>query len=397
MTSIIWYPGHEVLLKDIARAEDCYLYDSGGKKYVDLEAGVWCTSIGHGNPRILKVLSEQAARIAHAGFIYSSAVVEDAARDILALLGFAGGNLVFLCSGSEAVEYGVRVTRMISDRPLLMTMADSYFGAYGSAWRRDEGEWFSFDWTPCAACPEDRACGNACEHWSSIPFGRIGGFLFEPGSSSGLVRFPPVKLIRNIVGAVRHDGGLVQVNEVTTGVGRTGKWFGYQHYDITPDIASLGKGVGNGYPVSVTAFRPGVIERLGGRPVMYSQSHQNDPLGAAVAREVIRVIEDEGLVKRCAEIGDSLVSKLHGIESRTGRIREIRGRGLLVAIEMEDGPEETLTRKTLRDMLDRGFVLAHRSGFGILRVDPPLTIDPADIDAFLETFEEVLSGLPEDG
>jgi acetylornithine/N-succinyldiaminopimelate aminotransferase len=393
MKHIIWYPGHHVLLDDIVRAEDCYLYDSNGKRYVDLESGVWCTSIGHGNRRILKILSEQAACIAHTGFIYSSAVVEDAACEILALLGFDGGNLVFLCSGSEAVEYGVRVSRMISERPLLMTMADSYFGAYGSAWRRDESEWFSFDWTPCTTCPEDRACDNTCGHWAAVPFGRIGGFLFEPGSSSGLVRFPPAKLIQSIVGEVHRAGGLVQVNEVTTGVARTGKWFGYQHYDIAPDIVSMGKGIGNGYPVSVTAFAPGTIDRLGGRQVMYAQSHQNDPLGAAVAREVIRIIEEEGLLGRCSKIGNSLITGLEGIKTRTDRIREIRGRGLLVAIEMEDDPEDTLTRKALRALLDRGFVLAHRSGFGILRVDPPLTINPEDIEAFLEAFGEIADGI----
>jgi len=390
MTSIIWYPGHEVLLKDVARAEGCYLYDSGGKRYVDLESGVWCTSIGHGHPRILKVLGEQAARIAHNGFIYSSSIVEDAAREMLALIAFDGGNLVFLCSGSEAVEYGVRVTRMITEKPLLMTMADSYFGAYGSAWRRDETEWFSFDWSSCEGCPEGRMCDTTCEHWAAIPFERIGGFLFEPGSSSGLVRFPPVGLIRRIVGEVHRTGGLVQVNEVTTGIGRTGRWFGYQHYDISPDIVSMGKGVGNGYPVAVTAFRPGVIDRLDGRPVMYAQSHQNDPLGAAVAREVIRVIEEDGLVARSAGMGPHLISGLEGIKARTGRIRAVRGRGLLVAIEMEDGPEEALTRQALRDLLDRGFVLARRSGFGILRVDPPLTIDLEDIEAFLQAFEKVI-------
>ena len=391
MTTIIWYPGHEVLLKDIARAEGCYLYDSGGKRYVDLEAGVWCISIGHGEPRILKALNGQAARIAHNGFIYSSAIVEEAAREILALIDFDGGNLVFLCSGSEAVEYGVRVTRMTTDKPLLMTMVDSYFGAYGSAWRRDESEWFSFDWMACSGCPDDRVCDETCKHWAAIPFGMIGGFLFEPGSSSGLVRFPPVKLIRSIVGEVHRAGGLVQVNEVTTGIGRTGKWFGYQHYDIAPDIVSMGKGVGNGYPVAVTAFRPGVIDRLGGQPVMYAQSHQNDPLGAAVAREVIRVIEEDGLVARAAEIGPHLVSGLEAIKARTGRIRAVRGRGLLVAIEMEDGPEETLTRQALTDLLDRGYVLARRSGFGILRVDPPLSIARGDIEAFLQAFEEVLT------
>ncbi len=391
MTSIIWYPGHDILLKDVARAEGCYLYDSSGKRYVDLESGVWCISIGHSDPRIVKVLGEQAARIAHNGFVYSSAIVEDAARDVLALIDFEGGNLVFLCSGSEAVEYGVRVTRMITDKPLLMTMADSYFGAYGSAWRRDKTEWFSFDWMACSGCPEGRVCDETCRHWAAVPFGRIGGFLFEPGSSSGLVRFPPVKLIRSIVGEVHSTGGLVQVNEVTTGIGRTGRWFGYQHYDIAPDIVSMGKGVGNGYPVAVTAFQPGVIDRLGGKPVMYAQSHQNDPLGAAVAREVIRVIEEDGLVARSAEIGIPLVSGLEGIKARTGKIRAVRGRGLLVAIEMEDGPEEALTRLALRDLLDRGYVLARRSGFGILRVDPPLTIDLEDIEAFLDTFEQVLA------
>jgi acetylornithine/N-succinyldiaminopimelate aminotransferase len=390
MTGVIWYPGHEVLLRDVVRAEGCYLYDSTGKRYLDLESGVWCTSIGHGDPRILKTLGEQAARIAHNGFIYMSPVVEESASEILALLGFGGGDLVFLCSGSEAVEYGVRVTRMITRSPLLMTMADSYFGAYGSAWRRDEAEWFSFDWTACAACPDGRTCDSDCEHWASIPFGRIGGFLFEPGSSSGLVRFPPVKLIRAVVDTVHRADGMVQVNEVTTGIGRTGKWFGYQHYDIAPDIVSMGKGVGNGYPVSVTAFRPGVIDRLSGRSVMYAQSHQNDPLGAAVAREVIRVIGQDDLVARSAEIGGYLKSGLDAIKDRTGRIREVRGRGLLVAIEMEDGPEETLTRNTLRDLLRRGHVLARRSGFGVLRVDPPLSIDREDIEGFLETFEQVL-------
>jgi acetylornithine aminotransferase len=394
MAQIIWYPGHDVLLDDIVRAEGCYLYDSKGKRYVDLESGVWCTAIGHGHPRILKVIREQAAEITHNGFVYTSPAVRDAAREVLALLGFDGGHLVFLCSGSEAVEYGVRVTRMITDRPLLMTMADSYFGAYGSAWRRDESEWFSFDWTPCAACPKDRGCDNSCPHRAAIPFDRIGGFLFEPGSSSGLVRFPPAKLIRSIVDEIHSAGGLVQVNEVTTGIARTGKWFGYQHYDISPDIASLGKGVGNGYPISVTAFAPGVIDRLGDEPIMYAQSHQNDPLGAAVAREVLRVIEDEGLIARAAEIGDVLIRGLDAIKARTGKIREVRGRGLLVAIEMEDGPEETLTRKTLRDLLDRGYVLAHRSGHGILRIDPPLTISAEDIQAFLETFEEVLLVTP---
>jgi len=269
-------------------------------------------------------------------------------------------------------------------------MADSYFGAYGSAMKRREDEWFSFDWSGCAGCPDSEACGDGCRRWAAVPFDRIGGFLLEPGSSSGLVRFPPEKLIRNIVAAVRESDGLVLVNEVTTGIGRTGTWFGYQHYGISPDVISMGKGIGNGYPVAVAAFAPGVMERLGGRPVVYAQSHQNDPLGAAVAREVVRTIRDEGLIERGRRMAAFLLAGLERIRERTGRIREIRARGSMVGLELEDDPNTSLTIRTHRELVRRGFVLGRRPGTTVLRLDPALTIDREDIERFLETLEDVL-------
>ncbi len=165
--NIIWYPGHDLLLEDIVRAENCHLYDSEGKRYVDLESGVWCTSIGHANPRILRVMVEQSARIAHTGFGYSNRIVRKPRGRSSPLLGFEGGRCVFLCSGSEAVEYGVRVTQSVGNppmlnQPLLITMTDSYFGAYGSANRKRADEWFCFDWVACAACPSTGECDERC-------------------------------------------------------------------------------------------------------------------------------------------------------------------------------------------------------------------------------------------
>jgi acetylornithine/N-succinyldiaminopimelate aminotransferase len=393
---IFWYPGYDLPLTNIVRAENCYLYDAEGKRYVDLESGVWCTSIGHGNPRILRTITEQSAQIAHTGFGYSSVIVEKAALEILSLLGFENGRCVFLCSGSEAVEYGVRIAQSVINRPLLMTMMDSYFGAYGSASRKQEDEWFCFDWAACTVCPYAYECDDRCEYWAAIPYDSIGGFLFEPGSSSGLVRFPPEKLIRNIVAVVKENDGLVLINEVTTGIGRTGLWFGYQHYDILPDIVAMGKGIGNGYPVSATAFAPSVIERLEGRPVKYAQSHQNDPLGAAVAREVVKVIKEEGLVERGEGIAAILLSGLEGIKHRTGKIKEIRSRGLMVALELKDDPEASFTIQTHRELVRRGYVLVRRPGVNVLRLDPSLTIDQKDIEGFLKTFEAVLTELRRD-
>lgn len=392
MSRLIWYPGHDLLLEDIVRAEGCHLFDSHGNRYLDLESGVWCTSVGHGHPRVTGVITGQLDKISHAGFNYSSPVVEETAREVLALLGMEGGRCVFLCSGSESVEYAVRVAQMIDERPLLMTMADSYFGAYGSAKRRDRSEWYDFDWMECADCPRGGKCGDGCPHWDAVPFDDIGGFMLEPGSSSGLVRFPTMGIVERIAGEIRSRKGLVLVNEVTTGMGRTGRWFGFEHYGLSPDIVSAGKGIGNGYPVSVTAFSAEASRRLGDTPVPYAQSHQNDPLGAAVLGEVIKIIKEEDLIARSLETAAILKEGLEGIKERTGVVKEVRARGLMAAVDIDDDEENSLSVYAQRELLQRGYVVGKRPGINTLRFDPCLAVDKGEIRLFLETLEEVLGG-----
>lgn len=390
MEHIIWCIGHELVLKDIVKGENCYLYDSKGKKYLDLESGVWCTSIGHGNPRIKKVIKSQIDGISHTGYCYANPIIEESARVILDTLSFPNGKCVFLCSGSEAVEFGVRVAQSISERPLLLTMSDSYFGAYGSASKRSENEWYSFDWLKCKGCPNFQDCDLKCKRLSEIPFDKIGGFLFEPGSSSGLVRFPPEKLIQNIVKRIKKNKGLLIINEVTTGIGRTGEWYGFMHYNLKPDIVALGKGLGNGYPVSVTAITEEVFKMLKDKQFKYSQSHQNDPLGASVAREVIQVIREEKLIERSKRIGNYFIDKLKNIANGHSEIKEIRGRGLMIAVEFKNN-NNSLAALIQRKLLDEGFIVASRPGANAIRIDPPLTIDENDIENFINCFDRVLS------
>ena len=134
-------------------------------------------------------------------------------------------------------------------------------------------------------------------------------------------------MIHGIGAAVKAGDGLLLVNEVTTGVGRTGQWFGYQHYGLKPDVVAMGKGIGNGYPVSVTALAPHVADRLDSHPVPYAQSHMNDPLGAAIAKRVLDVIHKDKLIERGREIAASLVEGLEAIQARTDLIRALRARG----------------------------------------------------------------------
>jgi len=397
VSHLFWYPGYKLPLRHVIRAENCYLYTADGERYVDLESGVWCTAIGHSHPAVLQALERQARQISHTGYSYSNEVVEAAARAVLDLHGFDDGKCNFLCSGSEAVEFSVRVAQMVKSWPLLLTLSDSYFGAYGAARRQAADEWFAFDWQDCAACETEGDCRTQCAHWAAIPFERIGGFLFEPGSSSGLVRFPPHKLIRSIAATVQAGGGLVLINEVTTGMGRTGKWFGYQHYSLEPDSVAMGKGIGNGYPVSVAALSPGLIKRLGDRPLPYAQSHQNDPLGAAVALAVINAIKDNELIAKSQRIADQLKRGLEEIRTRTGCIAAIRGRGLMTAIELTDASPVDFTARVQQQLLRAGYIVAQRPDLNVLRIDPPLTIGEWDIAEFLETFEVILSGQSADG
>jgi acetylornithine aminotransferase len=327
-------------------------------------------------------MSTQIAKVIHLGTPYPSFLAEEAARDVLELTGSGDGKCVFLSSGSEAVEFAVQATRRVTGKHLLLTFTNSYLGAYGSSGRKSAEEWCLFDWDVCAdADPSDCL--------KDIPFERIGGFAFEPGGSgSGFVRFPPKQLVQNIVHRVRQEGGLLVVNEVTTGMGRTGKWFGFQHYDIQPDIVSMGKGLGNGYPVSAVAMKRNIAERLENSEFRYVQSHQNDPLGCSIAQEVIAVLREENWVKRGNATGAYFLERLKQLERHTV-VKEARGRGMLLALEFH--PHESVSATSAYEsLLEQGFLVGYYPAGNILRFDPALTIEKKDIAYLIDCLDRIL-------
>lgn len=390
MDNLYWCIGYDLILPDIVDSKGSYVYDGKGKKYVDLESGVWCTPLGHSHPKVNRVMKEQSEKINHTGYCYSSPVTDRTADKVLQITDISEGKCVFLSSGSEAVEFGVQIIRKLTKRPLLLSLSDSFLGSYGSAGKKSKNEWYFFDWTPCNSCERLHNCDPQCELIKDVPFDKIGGFVFEPGSSSGFIRFPPEKLIKNLAKLIKSYEGLLQVNEITTGIGRTGEWFGYQHYGLKPDIVSMGKGLGNGYPVSSIAMSIEIFNRLRNVSFIYSQSHQNDPLGCAVAGEVISVIKKENLIDRSKKIGNYFISKLKKICKKYDIISEIRGRGLMIAIEINKN-EINYPVQIFRELLDSGFIVAYGRNF--LRVDPPLTIRKGDIDNFVNILDQILNNI----
>ena len=384
MDSVLNCTGHKLTLAHIVEGDGAWLADDKGRRYLDLESGVWCTPLGHKHPRVNAAIARQAGRIAHAGFCYSSDIVEEAAAAVLSIAGLEGGQCLFLCSGSEAIELARQICGHITEKPATLCLHDAYLGSFSAVTERDEG-WHLFDWRDCASCPDREDCRRGCPKLAEIP-GDISAFVFEPGSASGFVRFPPASLIRNIVDIVRAQGGRILVNDVTTGMGRTGEWFGFNHYGIEPDLVAIGKGLGNGYPVSALAINRETAGALDGGSFKYMQSHQNDPLGAAVALAVIGALADEGLVERAASLGAAFLGVLQGLAA-SGQITAVRGRGMMFAVEFAD---RAVCDRICEGLLDRGYIVGNRGG--TLRIDPPLTIAEADFRAFADAFRGLLAG-----
>jgi acetylornithine/N-succinyldiaminopimelate aminotransferase len=378
MKNNIWTSGHQLKLDNIVDSDNCFIFDSNGKRYIDLESGVWCTSVGHNNKRVNQVIANQIGRITHTGFVYCHPIISVVSKKILDITGLKDGKCEFLCSGSEAVELGMRIARAITHKPLAITFKESYFGAYGDAAQKSTDSWYLYDRLNCSCNNGEDGCTGNCEDFEKIPFDKIGVFLLEPGSSSGLVRFPSQSLIEKINEKIKVNGSILMSNEITTGIGRTGKWFGFQHYNIQPEVVAMGKGIGNGYPVSVTAISGGIAQKLGTVKFVYAQSHQNDPLGAFVIKEVIDIIEEDDLLKRSEQLGNFLLQELLKLKNEYPIIRNIRGRGLILASELKSNAYDIY-----EELFSNGFILCKRPNTEVLRLDPALTIEKDIVESFL--------------
>jgi acetylornithine/N-succinyldiaminopimelate aminotransferase len=389
MSAVLRCSGYELVKHDIQFGDGCYLFDAPGKRYLDLEAGDWGASLGHSHARINRVIQAQSQRLMHIAFTYTTPIVEQAARAVLDVVGLQDGQCLFLSSGSEAVEFAVQAALKSSGKPKFLTMVDSFLASYGSAGSRPPEQWHCFDWAECDVCPKVDACDPRCEKIAALPFGDLAAWVFEPGSSSGLIRFPPQGLIRVINSKIREYDGILIANEVTTGMGRTGKWFGHQHYDLKPDIIALGKGLGNGYPVSAVVMRDEVARSLLERGFRYAQSHQNDPLGCAVAREVIRVMQDKNLIEHSRQVGEYFLAELQRLADQSAHICEVRGRGLMLAVQFNRA-SKNMARQVFYDLLEHGFIVGCKPDPNLIRFLPPLLLAHDNASDFVETFDAVL-------
>ncbi len=359
---------------EIVRADDCYLFSSNNKQIVDFESGVWCVNLGHCNKRINAVMHSQIDSIVHLGYRFGNKLPNRLSEILLQRLNFINGKSVFLSSGSEAVNLAISFAKQITGCSKILTIGSSYLSAYGHGMSVDTNQLIV------------KIPINNYTALTSIDFSDIAAFVFVPGTAGAVIDFAELDFIHQICALIKSNNKLLVIDEVTSGFGRTGKWFGYEHYAIQPDIVALGKALGNGYPVSAVCVNSETGERIENLGIVYAQSHQNDPLGCAIGLEVMAVIEDEQLIARSESVGSAFKNMLVDLHQRFTQITDVRGKGLMLALELESAD---LARCIYQKLYESGFYVGIKNR--ILRFMPPLTITLQDIKLLVNRIEQILT------
>ena len=374
MNKIIpFYPTAE---KVLVKSEGCYQYDSDGKQYTDFESGVWCANLGYSHKRISDILEKQSKISLHHGYKFTNGFAETLSDELVRITGLNEGASIFLSSGSEAVNLAITLARHLTGRKKILKIDNTYLSAYGWGQISPNNE----------VITNIRA--NDIDAVSNIDFNEISAFVLETGGASiDVVQFPDYDFVRRIVDLAKENNCMIIAEEITTGMGRTGKWYGYQHYHIPVDIVVSGKAMGNGYPVSALTVSKDILNRFEQNPFRYAQSHQNDPLGCAIALEVIKIVEEEKLIEASVKTGLYFKEQLESIKNEyPEKIKDIRGRGLMLAIEFN----ELIDGETIYNILfERGIVTGYKQNS--LRFLPPLIISQDDIDKLINELKELLA------
>jgi len=377
------------------RARASNVFDVDGNRFVDLGAGFGVTNVGHGHPRVVEAVQRQAATLLHAmGDVHPAAAKVELLEALAAR--FPGGGparSVLGSSGSDAVEIALKTALLATGRPGVVAFEHAYhglsFGALEVTWRPLFRERFARRLTAPIAfarfgdLDSVAAAARTCA-------AQVGCVLVEPIQGRGGERIPPDGFLRALRALCDREGWLLVADEVYTGFGRTGRLFGVDHEDVVPDLLCVSKGLAGGMPISACIGRAEWMDRwpVSEGEALHTQTFLGHPPGCAAALASLAVLDEEKLPARAAQEGARALARLRAaLEGRPG-IRDVRGRGLLLAIE-HARPERALA--ACGEALRRGVICLPSGDAGeVVSLTPPLTIEAEILDAALEIVIECL-------
>jgi 4-aminobutyrate aminotransferase-like enzyme len=398
----------------IARAKDQFVYDADGRAYLDFFGGILTISVGHCNDKVNAQIHRQVDTLQHVSTVFVTEPQAALAKKIASLT--PGGRLTksfFTNSGTEANETAIMAARCYTGSSEIIALRHSYHGRSAvtmaltgqAAWRMpgavQPGIVHAHN-AYCYRCPFGLtypSCGVRCaedveELIRSSTSGRVAGFIGEPIQGVGGFITPPKEYFAIVAGIVRNHGGIFISDEVQTAWGRTGgKWFGIEQYGVTPDVITSAKGLGNGCPIGVTVATPEVADSVKGLTI---STFGGNPVTTTAAKAVLDLIDEENLMANAGETGAYLRGKLEELQTKYAVIGDVRGMGLMQAIELvEDretrAPAARATAELMEAARRNGLLLGKGGMYGnCIRISPPLNVGKSDVDEFARLLDASL-------
>src|ERR1700726_5173592 len=391
-----------------------YVWDVEGRKYLDFFGGILTVSVGHANPKITGPVKAQVDRLQHLSTLYPNEAIVALAEKVSQITPGALKSSFFSSSGTEANEAAILLARMATGSFDIVALRHAYSGGSSltksvtaqAPWRKSGiiSLGIAHAINPyCYRCPLglkypdcEVACANDVENLIQTgTSGQIAAFMAEPIQGVGGFITPPPEYFKIVFKAVKKYGGLFISDEVQTGFGRTGKkWFGIEHWEVTPDIMTCAKGMANGTPIGATVT---TSELAGSFQGMNISTFGGNPVTSVAARATIDVIEEENLLENADVVGTYFRGKLEELQSKYPLIGDVRGMGLMQALELvkdrktkEPAPEATA--QVMERARDNGLLIGKGGLFGnVLRLSPMLNISKSDVDEAVSILDKAFS------
>jgi acetylornithine/N-succinyldiaminopimelate aminotransferase len=366
----------------LTRGEGAHVWDENGTEYLDLLGGIAVNSLGHNHPALVEAVTEQLRTLGHISNFFASEPQVRLAEKLLALLSSSGepvepGRVFFANSGAEANEAALKLTRR-TGRTHLVAAEGGFHGRTMGALALTSKEAYREPFEPLPGDVTFVPYGDA-DALAAAVTDRTAAIVLEPIQGEAGVEVPPDGYLRAARDIATEHGALLWLDEVQTGVGRTGRWFAHETSAVTADIVTLAKGLGGGFPIgaciglgpAATLFEPG----------NHGTTFGGNPVACAAALSVIATIESEALLEHVTVLGRKLRDGL----AADPRVTEVRGEGLLIGLDLASDASADVTAAALR----RGFIINNPTP-GRIRLAPPLVLTDDDAAAFLAAWPAIL-------
>ena len=378
---------YEPLPVVLARGEGAHLWDVEGRRYVDMMSAYSAVSLGHAHPRIIATLTEQARRLSVASRAYYDDRLGPFLEEVCKVTGLDVA--LPMNSGAEAVETAIKAARRWGYRvkglqlPVIVVAEGNFHGRTTTIISFSSEPEYRDGFGPFTPGFRAAAFGDLAAMEAAIT-PDTAAVLVEPIQGEAGIIVPPHGWLAGLRRLCDERHVLLLLDEIQSGLGRTGAWFAFQHENIRPDGVMLGKALGGGVlPVSVFAARQEVMDVF--TPGSHGSTFGGNSLAAAVGLEALHVIRDEGLVERSRQLGEHMLRRVAAIHSPA--LKEVRGRGLWAGAEVD--PQFASAREVCERLLENG-VLSNATHHTVVRLAPPLVIAREDLDFAIDRFEQIL-------